>query len=271
MSLSLVFNELSLQEHNLAPDIRTARQWMSELVTTLKTAIDHNLNKVRTDRHFTDMMLAREYPFRRWINDSSVAREEQDFLLTYLTQYPLIIPPTADLPEDDEIRERSELFEAHHNGQRGNGLGYAVLFDNISLSFLSESYWDTPLVGLICTEYSPEVDNLVETPFNIRHASRSEHIAQDHAVWIKDRLHNAVRDGNNLWGKVEEWFPNLTFCDNARRQIQALLSGTPQLSGIVERFMALEEYCKRWDSGGFRCQDLPPQYQCSPESPQTLN
>ena len=86
MTLSLVFNELSLHDGQLAPDVRTARQWMSGLVTTLKTAVDHNVNRVRTDRNLTDMMLAQEYPFRKWVNDPRVTVEEQDFLLTYLTQ-----------------------------------------------------------------------------------------------------------------------------------------------------------------------------------------
>lgn len=271
MTLSLVFNELSLQEDNLAPDIRTARQWMSELVATLETAIDHNLNQVRTDRHFTEMLLAEEYPFRKWMNDPAVAKRDQEFLLFYFSQYPLVVPPTADLSENDEIRTRSELFEVHHNGRRGSGLGYAVLFDSISLSLLSEPCWDAFIVDLVCTEYSPEVEDLVETSLKVRHASRSQHLSQNHAVWIESRLRSIVQDGNDLWTQTAEWFPNLLFCEDAQRQIQDLNQGTPQLTGIVERLVALEEYCKRWESGGFDRRDLPPQYECSPESPQTLN
>lgn len=271
MTLSLVFNELSLQENNLAPDARTACQRMTGLVSTLKTAIDYNLNKVRTHEHFVDMVLAKAYPLRKWLNDPNVATEEQDFLLFYITQYPPIVPPTADLSEGDTLLERSELFEAHYDGNRANGLGYAVLFDGISLSLLSESCWDTPTIDLLCTEYSPEVGGFVDGPETIRHASRAEHISHAHVEWIRDRVRNAVRDGNDLWFKVDEWFPNLIFCENVRRQIQALLSGTPQLSGIVERLLALETYCKNWDGDGFDRRVLPPQYGCSPESSQTLN
>ncbi|NJK76472.1 MAG: hypothetical protein HC942_23860 [Microcoleus sp. SU_5_6] len=77
MDLEMVFNELSAR--TLAPDISTARQWMSELISTIREARSRGLKVVRTNEDFHAMVLAENYPFSRWRNDREVNREERTF------------------------------------------------------------------------------------------------------------------------------------------------------------------------------------------------
>jgi hypothetical protein len=93
MDLEMVFNELSAR--TLAPDISTARQWMSELISTMREAKGCGLKGLRTQTDFHDMVLAENYPLSRWRNDNEVNREERTFLRTLATKTPL----SVDIPD----------------------------------------------------------------------------------------------------------------------------------------------------------------------------
>jgi hypothetical protein len=86
MDLEMVFNELSAR--NLAPDISTAQQWMSELISTMREAKSCGLKGIRTKEDFNSMVLAENYPLSRWRNDNEVNRDERTFLRTLATKTP---------------------------------------------------------------------------------------------------------------------------------------------------------------------------------------
>ncbi|MEG4576243.1 hypothetical protein QUA56_26765 [Microcoleus sp. N3A4] len=65
MDLEMVFNELSARI--LAPDISTARQWMSELISTMREAKRCGLKGIRTQADFHAMFIAENYPLRDFI------------------------------------------------------------------------------------------------------------------------------------------------------------------------------------------------------------
>jgi hypothetical protein len=197
-----------------------------------------------------------------------VSREAQDFVLSYATRYPYIAPYDADLNANNEIAMRSGGFEGRYEGVVALGLGYAHLLNGLSLSILTEPCWNTALINLNCLELHPETNELLEERVTIKHASRALHITDHHKVWIAERVHASVRDGQSLWEKVTLWFPNLVFCDNARRQVQALQNNSLPLPRIVERLFELERYCRNWTEGGFDGAQLR---NASPESHQTLN
>ncbi len=78
MDLEMVLNELSLRTP--APDIPTARQWMTELIQTLRTATSSGVKRVvRTQDDMNSIQLAPEYPLAKWRNDPTVNREERSF------------------------------------------------------------------------------------------------------------------------------------------------------------------------------------------------
>ena len=105
MTLSLVFNDLSLRCP--APDLRTAREWMTEFVGTLKTAVvDHKISQLRTSEEFRAMMLCPGYPVEAWTGDNLVSLEERNFLLYHATQYPYVKPYDDDHRDNKEFQQR---------------------------------------------------------------------------------------------------------------------------------------------------------------------
>jgi len=93
MDLEMVFNELSAQTP--AADIATARQWMSELISTMREAKRCGLKGLRIQADFHVMVLAENYPLSRWFNDNEVNKDEKRFLKTLATKTPLSI----DIPD----------------------------------------------------------------------------------------------------------------------------------------------------------------------------
>jgi len=248
MTIPLVFNDLCLQ--TTAPDKSTAQQWMADFVRTLMAANDAKLEVFRTTSHFEEMLLAPNYPMQAWFNDGIVSRESRDYVLTYATRYPIINPPLADLPLDDEIVVRSQRFLCTFEAQDAVGLGYAFLLGGLATSLLTESCWDATSIMLEAMEEDPITGNIVTIPAAAKHAARFQHIAE-HAPWIKEQLKNSVRDGRDLLQKTQQWYPNLIFCEKARKQLTAIRSGAVQLQRIVERLFELERFCSEWTSDGF--------------------
>lgn len=71
-------NELSLCTP--APDIITARQWMSQLILTLRQATTTGVRRIlRTSNEINSLEIAPDYPIARWRNDPEVDREERRF------------------------------------------------------------------------------------------------------------------------------------------------------------------------------------------------
>jgi len=152
MTVSMVFNDLSLRTPASSRD--TARKWMALFVQTLRAARQHNLTTLRSHAHFKEMMLASDYPMQAWFADRQVDKEHQRFVLSMSTRGKFIVPPTADLSKDDALVERSQLFEAQYEGTNASGLGYAFLFDGLSVSLLAEDCWELSSIELVCTEFS---------------------------------------------------------------------------------------------------------------------
>ena len=79
MDLEMVFNELSLETR--ADDIPTARQWMSELIQTMREAIQMGIKReLRTSEDLNFCSLANQYTIAKWRNDENVEKEENIFI-----------------------------------------------------------------------------------------------------------------------------------------------------------------------------------------------
>ena len=266
MTLSLVFNDLSLRCP--APDLRTAREWMTEFVGTLKTAVvDHKISQLRTSEEFRAMRLCPGYPVEAWTGDNLVSLEERNFLLYHATQYPYVKPYDDDHRDDEEFQQRKDLFEGKFDGSRAEGLGFAYLLCGIAFSILSEPCWDSPLLDLDFEKLDPESENLSEHRETLRHVSRSRHVSDDHAVWIEERIQASVGTGSELLQRASILFPNLVFCKGARKQIEDSAAGSMPLPSVLEHLFELEKLATAWEQGEFNYQNI---HNASPESPSTM-
>jgi len=152
MDLDMVLNELSL--HSLAQDIYIARQRMSNLLRTMRIAIQSGVNRVlRTHENFYAESLASGYSLANWRNDSHVDREERRYFNSLTTKAPYWI----DLRES-EIKDKLYLSEFQYNGAQAHGLGFAYLIEAIALSLCSEAQWDASHIELEATRLSDDVN-----------------------------------------------------------------------------------------------------------------
>ena len=266
MTLSLVFNELSLRYP--APDVQTARCWMTEMVRTLKAAADSNISVLRMREDFKDLMLFPDYPLAAWFGDNRVSRDERDFVLAYATQYSFIRPYDGDLHDDLEFQTHRSLFEGRFENEKAEGLGFAFLLKGLALSIKSESCWDTPSLELVCEELDPDSLDIATFRETLHHASRSKHVEFDHADWITNRVRTDVRSGRDLVENAIEYFPNLVFCREARRQISSLTISSLYLPKIVDRMFELEKLASDWNRGSFDYRQIR---NASPESKSTMD
>ncbi|MCA1995138.1 MAG: hypothetical protein LDL41_24275 [Coleofasciculus sp. S288] len=255
MDLEMVLNELSLQTP--ADNAQTARQRMSDLITTARAAAELGVNPtLRTHSEFYATVLAPDYSLSDWLIDRSVDREESRFILLS-TKTPFL----ADI-QDSEIEDRNLRSEFRYEGDLAEGLGIAYLLESLALSVSSEPRWESSSL-VLDTTWLEDDENLNSETVTVFHASQVDHI-QGHIAWIQNRLRTGVRNGLDLWNRRSELFPSLSFCETVSNQMQSLSSGNPMLRQVVKRLFELEDYCKSWTSGSFNPDNLPSK--ATPES-----
>ncbi|MXZ19224.1 MAG: hypothetical protein F4Y84_01170 [Caldilineaceae bacterium SB0665_bin_25] len=266
MPLSLVFNDLSLRRP--APDHHTARKWMTGFVATLKTAAAHNVTVLRIRDNFKDLALSPEYPLGAWFGDERVSIEERDFVLDYATRYSFIQPYDVDLQDDTEFQSKKRLFEGRFGEERAEGLGFAHLLNGLAISILSEPCWDTHSVELECEELDPESLGISKSLKTLPHASRREHVANDHASWIAEQIQLGIHSGLDLLENAITLCPNLVFCSGAKSQIASLTETSLYLPKILDRMLELEKLARAWEKGSFNYRQIR---NASPESKPTMD
>ncbi|MBW1741167.1 MAG: hypothetical protein JRJ42_08555 [Deltaproteobacteria bacterium] len=258
MDLEMVLNELSINRP--ADDIRTAQQWMSDLIATARAASEAGVKRVlRTHIDINSTLLAEDYPLARWRNDSNVDVEIRRYFRVLVTQY----PPLADLPEIENQILSQDFF---HMDERAYGLGVAFLIEGLAVSFRSDRKWDYYKIDLN-TQWLDDDGNLSSTTIQVPHANQAEHIVEL-TRWISDRLQTGVESGEDLWNRMNELFPSLIFCENVGKVIRYFQSGSPLLRQVVRRLFEIENYCNVWETGPFSPEGLP--FKVTGESEPTL-
>lgn len=255
MALEMVLNELSLQP---ADSVFAARQWMSALIQTIRAATSQRVSRVlRTHSDVFDVMLAAEYPLRRWINDQEVDLEAR----RYVHSLAIKAPYWDGLPE---LYDRVLASEFRYDGQVAHGLGVAYLLESLAISLPSDKCWNVALL-LLNVNWLMQEGLIDEENVEVVHASQPSHV-DEHREWIQDRLRSDIQDGNDLWNRRVELFPSLLFCEAVEHQIRDL--SPTMLRPVARRLFEFQGYCQDWAEGGFRPDQLPTRV--TPESQATL-
>ena len=262
MTLEMVFNELSLR--TLASDIPTARQWMSDFISTMRTAQTYGLKGLRTQRDFHAIVLAEGYPLARWRNDNEVRREEQTFLRTLATKAPL----SVDIV-DSEIKKNIEDEDCEFilQGCKVEGLKTTYWLETLAISLNSESCWSCSRIELEVIQLDDK-GNLLEEIVEVLHASQRNHVLEN-ADRIKIRLQPGTLNGMELWNRRDELFPSMQFCKAGNKQLRKLRTGEDRLQLVLEALFELENCANNWKIGSFSLEGYP--LEESGESGVTLN
>ncbi|BAY31368.1 hypothetical protein NIES2107_32270 [Nostoc carneum NIES-2107] len=252
MDFDLILNELSLLHP--APNEQVAQQRMSDLIKTIKAVKAQGVKvSLRTKEDFHTIILAPNYPLRRWLNDAE--QVERIFIKTLATKAPF----SSDIvnSEIQDIENNASLSEFRYQGELAIGLGIAyvlntITINTIAISLLSQECWDCNRVKLEfrCLDEDGEIiSEIVE----IIHASRSSHV-QEHAGLIQqnqERIYQEVSNGVKLWERRRELFPNLEFCDAVRKQLENILTRQLELQPVINILLELQKCCQNWNSGYF--------------------
>lgn len=256
MNFDLILNELSLR--NPASNEQIAQQRMSEFIKTIKAIKAQGVRvNLRTKNNFHTIILARDYPIRRWLNNASEV--ERVFIKTLATKTPF----STDIANSEiqDIENNASLSEFIYQGELAIGLGVAHVLNTIAISFLSEECWDCSRLEIEFRWFDEENGQLVNKSkiVEVIHASRSDHV-QEHVnliQQIKERIRQGVDDGVELWQRREELFPNLEFCDAVRRQLENILTGQLELQPVVNTLSQLQKCCENWNYGYFNLDGYP--------------
>jgi hypothetical protein len=260
MDLEMVFNELSAR--TLAPDISTARQWMSELISTMLAAQRCGLKGIRIQADFHVMVLAENYPLSRWRNDNEVNREERTFLRTLATKTPL----SVDIPDIKiKIKVEDPGCELSLQGIQAEGFKVSYYLETLAISLNSESLWNSSCIKLELIQID-ENGELIEESVEVIHASQKNHVLE-HANWIQKRQKTGVADGLELWNRRAELFSSLEFCPRVSQQIESLVDPT-MLRQVVRKLFEINELSQNWTEGALDLDNLPSKV--SPESERRL-
>jgi hypothetical protein len=259
MDLEMVFNELSAR--TLAPDISTARQWMSELISTMREAQRCGLKGIRTQTDFHAMVLAENYPVRRWLNDREVNKDEQFFLLTLATNR--LFGNIYDV--EIKIKVEDSDCELSLQGSPAEGFKVAYYLETLVISLYSELLWNASRINLELIQID-ENGELIQESVEVIHASQKNHVLE-HANWIQKRQQTAVVDGLELWNRRAELFSSLEFCARVSQQIERLVD-PKMLRQVVRKLFELDELSKNWTDGALDLDNLPSKV--SPESESRL-
>jgi hypothetical protein len=246
--LELVINELSFRHlqggYCAAPDVHTAREWMSQLTGTIRTARHMGFGMtIRTERGFAYQELSPGYSLPQWRNDLVVNRDERVLFSSMTAKSPHLDGVL------DEIAETADSAEVRIVGLSSSGLLAALLLNAIAVSWASHETWNTPLLAAQFHRLSFDGE-LIQNEVEIRHASRSEHWAH-HRVWIEQEQMASVTTGEELWTKSPELFPHLEFCGQSERQIRELTGNEKHFAWVVRCLTLANVQCSRWTAGAF--------------------
>ncbi|MBD2456952.1 hypothetical protein H6G80_23105 [Nostoc sp. FACHB-87] len=262
MELDLIFNELSLR--NLAENERIAQQWMSELIKTIKAFTAQGVKvSLRSQENFHTIMLAPNYPVGRWFNDAD--QRERLFIKTLVTKAPLSI----DLGNSDiqDIENNTGLSEFYYGGELAIGLGIAHLLDTVAVSFTSDECWNCSNIEIDTIQIN-EDEKIFNESLEIPHSSYSHHV-NEHKEWIQKRIRDMVIDGEDIWNRKTELFPNLEFCEVVGRQLKNIRTRQLELQPVFKILYELQQCTENWKTGSFNVKGYA--LEESGESEATLN
>ncbi|MEA5532056.1 hypothetical protein VB638_21185 [Dolichospermum sp. UHCC 0684] len=258
MELEIVFNELCLQTSST--DINTARQLMTDFINTIlaiKTPSSCK-KKLRTQSNFNNLQLAPNYLLVQWRNDQDVDIDARRLIRSLQDKNDPPLPDIAD-PE----------IQVTYQGQNTIGIYYAYVNNSLSISLQSEPQWDTSILEVeVIRINEDEEDPLIITNDIVKHASCITH-GREHTDWLEEGFKINIENGNEIWDRKEELFPNLEFCDNVSKQLKNIQYRQLELAPVYKTLIELQKCCQNWKSGGFSVTGYP--LDESGESEPTLN
>lgn len=194
---------------------------------------------------------AEAYTFYQWADDRDFDQDLRSLLKSKVTT-----TPTVEGMLEEKEKETQNLFECRYEGQTAIGLGAAspYRYDALSISLPTHLLWDKPLVEVRIVLIDD--DKTLEAVCDIRHLLSAVHL-ETHAEWLTMRQRQQIPNGQMLWLKRSQLFPNLIFCDHVKGQIAGFSGKQPEFMQLQKRLFELEAYASQRSAGEFDPGELP--------------
>lgn len=246
--MDLFFNELSLCT---ATDRYETNGWFEALGRLCKAASTKGVGEIKVPNVFFGHAFMDAYTFYQWVNDLEFDQDLRSLLKSKITT-----TPTVEGMLEEKEAETSRSFECRCGAQLAIGLGAAssYRYDSLSVSLQADRSWDQPLVSvniLLLDEHG-----VLEESCEVRHLFRAAHL-ETHAEWLTMLQRRQVPNGQVLWLKRGELFPNLVFCEHVKGQIAHFSGKQPEFIQLQKRLFELEDYAARRSAGEFDADALP--------------
>lgn len=196
-----------------------------------------NENTVYMDKDYNGIYLEKNYNILSWRNDPEVDREEKRVLRSLLNRS-LTYDYAMTHEEWDGLCEK----DLRVGGSSSLGCLCGYLLDGCMLSFDTDEKWNT--VELEAVFEHLEEGEICEEDVALRNVSNEETVQAFKTRYtseLKNEQIEILTTGDMILQKNEQLFPNLVFCDNARRQLKNICNHI-LVKQIAKKLMELQEY-----------------------------
>lgn len=245
--LQLFLNELSALRGEAARAVSVVH--LQELVATVRQAraIDAALI-LNSDIPLANFPLADGATIASIRNDGACV-EETLYLKTVNNRAPLALVAAEAEEGDPDLNEyRLQAAAPVHPGQVAMGLGFAHLFDGLSVSIASHDFWLGRSIELDRSTLDGDGE-IVTTLVTARNADSAAAVA-DHADVLRNLLAPTIEHGAELWERRAELFPNLIFIARTRAQLEGILHGDPMLGQAWIKLNGINQAIEAWKVAG---------------------
>jgi hypothetical protein len=256
--MELLFNELSMLSPT--PDQAAARARFLSLQETIQAAVLRGFPPLlRIHEGFWAAQMWPGYSLANWLSDPTIERERKQRLRSAVGKAPFL----EALHESAEVA-RGALVEAIWEGQRGLGLGLAVLRDAPVVSLAAPPFCHDPLSVVV--RYLSQADDTAsnEAVCNFHGPAAVE----KRGPWITSRQQRELPDGNAVIRLRAELLEHLDLADDAVGQLERLTGKERTFPFVLRHLFALNERARAWDGTTPFSAGYP--FPCSEESQTTL-
>jgi hypothetical protein len=242
--MDLFFNELSLEQVDHRAKAHTLFEALGKCY---QSAAVHGFKEIKVPNVFFGHTFAEAYTFFEWANDRDFDPDLRTLLKSKITTTPSI----EELYEKNwEDKQSFAMFQLEGRDALGLGAASSYVFDSIAISLSTQERWDESMINLkVLTDEG-------EQNCEVRHVSKAEHLAV-HINWLEQKKKNELRNGQQLWLKRHEHFPNLDFCEHIRGQLMPYGGNQPEFIQLRKRLLELEVYASQRASGEFDPDQIP--------------
>ncbi|WP_375446929.1 hypothetical protein [uncultured Fibrella sp.] len=250
--MDCIFNELSA---NPVGTIAEACEVMTQFVQSVGAVQQFGLRQVRIPEeighNLFSLSLAPDYAVGAWLNDERVERDLKDRFRLIVANPPLL---THEEVEASTLFEQSVFCLAKPAGTpEAKGFGVAYLRNNMLLSLLTHSQWNTQQVQG-WHWYLDETGQEQTAQVNVRHFATTNHLEQ-HISWIQQQQEEGLQRSGEVWDKRTEFFTHLVLCGDVQKQLKKV-GMSNHLAQIIDRLRALDAFASRWKTGSFNVDQL---------------